>query len=60
MSVPGAAMPGDLEPLPTRVSAAAHATGPAALAAELPGRVRAELPVIGELGNGTRSWWRRG
>ena len=36
-------MPGDLERLPT-VSA-----GPAAVAAELTGRIRAELPVIGEL-----------
>ena len=49
MSVPGAtirAMQGDLERLP----AAASGAGPAALAAELLGRVRAELPVIGELG----------
>src|SRR5438105_2169747 len=43
-------MPGDLEPLPARISAAAPHTGPAALAAELLGRVRVELPVIGELG----------
>ncbi len=53
MSVPGAtirAMPGDLEPLPARVSAAAPGAGPAVLAAELLGRVRAELPVIGEMG----------
>src|SRR5690348_1258209 len=53
MSVPGAtirAMPGDLGPLPARVSPAAPGTGPAMLAGELLGRVRAELPVIGELG----------
>ena len=53
MSVPGAtipAMPGDLEPLPARISAAASHTSPAALVAELLDRVRAELPVIGELG----------
>jgi len=49
MSVPGAtipAMPGDLERLP----AAAPGAGPAVLAAELMGRVRAELPAVGELG----------
>ena len=48
MSVPGVTirvMPGDLERL-----SAAPATGPAALAAELLGRVRAELPVVGGLG----------
>ena len=53
MSVPGAAIPamtGDLEPLPARVSLAEPGAGPAALAAELPGRIRAEFPVIGELG----------
>ena len=53
MSVPGAtirAMPGDLERLPARVSPAAPGAGPAVLAAELLGRVRAELPVVGELG----------
>ena len=54
MSVPGAtiqAMPGDLERLPAASAAAAPGPGqgPAALAAELLGRVRAELPVIGEL-----------
>jgi integrase/recombinase XerD len=38
------AMPGDLERLP------APGAGPAAIAGELLGRVRAELPVIGELG----------
>jgi len=43
-------MPGDLEPLPAPVSAAAPRAGPAVLAAELLGRVRAELPVIGGLG----------
>jgi integrase/recombinase XerD len=37
-------MPGDLERLP------ASGTGPAAVAAELLGRIRAELPAIGELG----------
>ena len=44
------AMPGDLVPLPTRVSAAALGAGPAVLAAELLGRMRAELPMIGGLG----------
>jgi hypothetical protein len=37
-------MPGDLERLP------APGAGPAAIADELLGRVRAELPVVGELG----------
>src|SRR5690348_18487239 len=53
MSVPGAtirAMPSDLERLPAHVPAAAPDAGPAALAAELLGRVRAELPMVGELG----------
>ena len=53
MSVPGAtirAMAGDLERLPAPVSAAAPGAGPAAVAAELVGRVRAELPVVGGLG----------
>jgi hypothetical protein len=53
MSVPGdtiRAMPGDLEPLPARGSATVPGAGPALLAAELLGRVRAELPVVGELG----------
>ena len=53
MSVPGAtirAMPGDLERPPAAAAAAAPVTGPTLLAAELLGRVRAELPVIGELG----------
>jgi hypothetical protein len=53
MSVPGAtirAMPGDLERLPAPVCAAAPGAGPAAVAGELLGRVRAELPVVGELG----------
>ena len=40
-------MPGDREPLPSRVSVAG--AGPAALVAELLGRVRAELPVISKL-----------
>jgi integrase/recombinase XerD len=43
-------MPGDLEPLPAATSAAAPGPGPAALAAELLGRVRAELPAVGGLG----------
>jgi hypothetical protein len=58
MSVPGAttrAMPGDLEPLPALVYAAAPGAGPAAVAGELLGRIRAELPVAGERGTGTRS-----
>ncbi len=53
MSVPGAtirAMPGDLERMPALVSPAAAGAGPAALAAELLGRVRAELPAVGGLG----------
>ena len=48
-SVPGAtirAMPGELERLP----APAPGVGPVVLAAELLGRVRAELPLIGGLG----------
>ena len=36
--------------MPAPVSPAAPGAGPAVLAAELLGRVRAELPVIGELG----------
>jgi hypothetical protein len=58
MSVPGAtirAMPGDLEPLPALVYPVAPGAGPAAVAGELLGRIRAELPVVGELGTGTRS-----
>ena len=43
-------MPGDLERLPAPVSPAAPGAGPAVLAAELLGRVRAELPVVGGLG----------
>jgi site-specific recombinase XerD len=43
-------MTGDLELLPARVSPATPGAGPAALAAELFGRVLAELPVVGELG----------
>jgi hypothetical protein len=53
MPVPGAtirAMAGDLERLPALVSPAAPGAGPAAVAAELVGRVRAELPAVGELG----------
>ena len=51
MSVPGAtirAMSGDLERLPA--AASVPAPGPSALAAELLGRVRAELPAVGGLG----------
>ena len=44
------ATPGDLERLPAPVTSPALGTGPAALAAELLSRVRAELPVIGGLG----------
>ena len=43
-------MPGDLEPLPARVLPAAPGAGLAALAVELLSRVRAELPVVGGLG----------
>ena len=60
MPVPGAtirAMPGDLEPVPARVVPPAPGAGPAVLAAELFGRVRAELPAVVELGSGSRSWW---
>ena len=52
MSAPAAtvrAMPGDLEPLPALVYAAAPGAGPAAVAGELLGRVRAELPAVGGL-----------
>jgi hypothetical protein len=63
-------MPSDLERLPARAWPAALTAGPAALAAELLGRMRAELPVIGELGEreqvlvsawltGLRSAWLR-
>ena len=55
MSVPAAtirSMPSDLEQLPARVPAAAPGAGPAVLAGELLGRVRAELPAVGELGGG--------
>jgi hypothetical protein len=41
-------MPGDLERLPA--TASALGAGPEALAAELLGRVRAELPAVGGLG----------
>src|SRR6185437_5545153 len=53
MSVPAATirpMPSDLERLPARAPAATAAAGPAVLAAELLGRMWAELPVISELG----------
>ena len=53
MSEPGAtirAMPGDLERMPTPVSLAAPGAGQAAVEAELLGRVRAELPAVGEPG----------
>jgi hypothetical protein len=43
-------MPGDLEPLSALVSPAPPGAGSVAVAAELLGRVRGELPVIGELG----------
>jgi site-specific recombinase XerD len=43
-------MHGDLEPLPARVWPPAPGAGQALLASELLGRVRAELPVIGALG----------
>src|SRR2546421_11235166 len=52
MSVPGATirvMPGDRERLPARVSVPAPGAGSAMLAGELLGRVRAELPAVGEL-----------
>jgi hypothetical protein len=58
MSAPGVtirAMSGHLEPLPAPVSAARPGAGPAAVATELLGRARAELPVIGELGGGNKS-----
>jgi hypothetical protein len=53
MSVPGAtirAMPDDLEQLPAPVSPSAPGAGPTMLAGELVHRVRAELPVVSELG----------
>ena len=53
MSVPGAtirAMSGDLERRPAAVLAAAPGAGPATVADELLGRMRAELPAVGELG----------
>jgi hypothetical protein len=53
MSVPGATirpMLSDLERLPARVQSAAPGAGPAAVAAELLSRMRAELPAVGELG----------
>jgi integrase/recombinase XerD len=53
MSVPGATIPamqGDLELIPARVLPTAPSAGPAVVAAEVLGRIRAELPMIGELG----------
>jgi hypothetical protein len=44
------AMTGDLERLPVPASPAGPAAGPAAMAGELLGRVRAELPAVGGLG----------
>lgn len=43
-------MPDDLERLPARVPAVAPDAGRAMLAGELLGRVQAELPAVGELG----------
>ena len=45
-------MTGDLERLPAPVSPAAPGAGPAAVAGELLGRVRAELSAGGGLGAG--------
>jgi integrase/recombinase XerD len=53
MTVPGVtirAMSGHLEPLPARVLPTGPAAGPARLAVELLGRVQAEFPAVGELG----------
>ena len=53
MSVPAAtiqAMPTDLEPLPVRALPTTPGAGPAVLAAEMLGRVWAEFPVVGGLG----------
>jgi hypothetical protein len=58
--LPSGAMPGDLERLPVLVSAVAVGAGPAAVTGELLGWVRAQLPVVGELGSGSRRWCRRG
>jgi hypothetical protein len=55
MPVPGAAigtMPGDLEQLPAPVSPSAPGAGPTVFAGELVHRLRAELPVVSEPGNG--------
>jgi len=55
------AMPRNPDPLPARVVPAGADAGLAALTAELPSRVRAELPAVGELGgSGSRSWYRSG
>jgi integrase/recombinase XerD len=54
MSLPGAtipAMPGNLERLPAPVSPAAPGAGPVAVAGEMLGRVRAELPAVCGLGD---------
>ena len=50
-------MRGDLERLPARVSPAAPGAGPTAVAGELIGRARAELPAVGELGSGSSFWY---
>src|SRR5580704_12296081 len=53
MTVPAAtisAMPGDLERRPGPATAVAPGVGPAVLADDLLGRVRTELPAVGELG----------
>ncbi len=50
MSVPVPGQPGDPGRLPAPGSLAAPGAGPAAVAGELLGRVRAELPVVGGLG----------
>ena len=47
-------MPGDLERLPMPVSAVASNAGPAVLVGELLGRVLAELPAVGGLGQRER------
>ena len=57
MSVPGAtirAMSGELELLPVPASSAVPVAGPAAVAGELLGRMQAEMPAVGELGERER------
>ena len=57
MSVPGAtirAMPGELELLPVPASTAVPVAGTAAVAGELLGRMQAELPAVGKLGERER------